>query len=287
MLLTGATGFVGGAVAAALRGRDEPVDALVRTPSTTLDALGVRQHVVDLTDVAAVTRTLAGIDAVVHCAAGVGPDLETARQVNRDLTRTLVTAAGQAGVSRFVHLSTTAVYDLTASDDAASDDALVTETAPLVTSGSPYAVTKAEAEAEVAEATGLARLVLRPPAVLGVGATSTWGTRVPELVRNGAFPAQHPASTFAFVALEDLVAAVLAGLDAAATGTLNVIGGHATWADYLGPVAEATGAGEPPLAETATLWQGRYATDRLATELGVTPQVDLEAAMAPIIAAWS
>jgi 2-alkyl-3-oxoalkanoate reductase len=298
IVVTGATGFVGGRVAARLRARGDEVIAVVRRPNDDLAAAGIEQEVADLTEpdrlraiLGAEADDRAGrVHAVVHAAATAGPDLAHVRAVNRDGTRAVVEAASAAGVARLVHLSTTSVYDRDALGDAELD-----EVAPLVTAATsgtgpdPYSLTKAEAEAEVvaAVAAGRSAQILRPPAVLGAGPTSTWGTRVPRRYRDGELPARPPATTFGYVHVEDLVDAVLASLASDATRACNVVGGHTTFGAYLaalrrflpGPPATAAATAGPP-------WRGRYAAARLVEVLGVRPRRTFEEAMDEIETSW-
>lgn len=293
VVITGATGFVGGRLARTLRGRGDDVTALVRTPSAELEQLGVTQvrGSLDAVD----DRHLADADAVVHAAASTDADLEVARVVNRDATRRLAEQAHRSRVARFIHVSTTSVYDL-----AAIGDDVVDETSPLVTAGSAapaasssasaYAVSKAEGEAEVARAvvTGLSAAILRPPAVLGAGETSTWGTRIPSRLREGAWTPPHPATTFAWVHVDDLVEAILAAIDQPVEVTVNVVGGHATFAAYLDALQQAVpDLTVPDAHEDDRRWTGSYATDRARDELGVGPQHSFDEAMAEIAAWWS
>lgn len=290
VLLTGATGFVGGRIAARLRDRGDEVVAAVRTRSPDLERMGVEQLEVGLEVTA---DHLAGIDAIVHAAASVGPSMEDARTVNRDGTRRLCAAALAAGTARLVHISTTSVYDLDAIGDGEVD-----EDAPLATersgdspaggAGNPYSVTKAEAEAEVIDATarGLSTTILRPPAVLGSGPTSTWGTRVPRRMLEGNGPARHPETTFGFVHVEDLVDATLAALASDTRTTVNVVGGHTTVGTYVQAVADLLpGTVEHPEGDDAP-WRGRYRTDRLTDHLGVRPTRTFDDAMAEIAESW-
>ncbi len=291
VLVTGATGFVGGRVAARLRERGDEVVAAVRTPSPDLEALGVEQREIGLEVTA---EHLVGVDAIVHAAASVGPSMEDARAVNRDGTRRLCEAALAAGTARLVHISTTSVYDLDATGDAEVDEdaPLATEDSgdsPTGSAGNPYSVTKAEAEAEVIEATarGLSTAILRPPAVLGAGPTSTWGTRIPRRLMEGNGPPRHPETTFGFVHVEDLVDATLAALASDARTTVNVVGGHTTVGSYLRAVAELLpGPVELPTPDDDAPWRGRYTTDRLADHLGVQATRTFEMAMTEIAGSW-
>jgi 2-alkyl-3-oxoalkanoate reductase len=289
VLLTGATGFVGGRVAARLRERGDEVVALVRQPSDALATLGVEQLTGGFD---AIDEALGGqVAAIVHAAATAGPDLAAARAVNRDATARLVDAALATSRPRFVHVSTTSVYDLEAIGDAE-----VREDAPLVqahaagrdgTGPSPYAVTKVEAEAEVVRgaSAGLTPIILRPPAILGAGASSTWGTRVPERIRDGQPLPMHLAATFGWVHVEDLVDAVVRGVDRDVVTTANVVGGHTAAAVYYDEVRSLF-PDAPPLVPGERAWRGRYASDRLPDALGFTPSRSYEDAMEEIRRWW-
>lgn len=294
MFVTGTTGFVGGRVARRLVDRGDEVHAIVRTPSPTLEALGVVQHEGGLGDVDA--DLLRGCAAVLHVAATAGPDLDAVREVNTLGTRAVVDAAIAAEVPRLVHVSTTSVYDLER-----TGDVVVHEDAPLVTAGAaqnpsssappPYALTKAEAEHEalVAAEHGVAVAILRPPAVLGAGPTSTWGTRMPRRLLEGGPVPRSSATTLGFVHVEDLVDATVAAADSDAVVTANVVGGHSTVGAYLERVA-AMLPGEVTVPEDepgSGAWRGRYATDRLPATLGVTPSRTFELAMDEIAATWA
>jgi len=109
ILVTGSTGFVGPHVVHALRERDKPVRALVRTPSgrsaTTLAAWGAELVQGDMTDRESLRRAVDGAEVVVHLVAiRQGPE-EQFRQIMEQGTRELVAAAEEAGVRRFVLMS--------------------------------------------------------------------------------------------------------------------------------------------------------------------------------------
>ena len=113
-LVTGATGFIGGRIAQALRERGDQVRGLVRDPNkaSALRDLGVELVAGDMEDVASLKRAVEGVECVYHTAAVVGdwPDPGQTRRVNVDGTRELLEASVAAGVRRFVHISSLAVY---------------------------------------------------------------------------------------------------------------------------------------------------------------------------------
>lgn len=121
-LITGATGFVGRALAASLRADGHAVRALVRAGSrpdarARLEGLGAALVEGDVRDEASVRAAAAGVEVVFHCARLEDPratraDLEAVNLVGVENT---LAACRAAGVRRVVHLSTA---DVTLSGDA-------------------------------------------------------------------------------------------------------------------------------------------------------------------------
>lgn len=184
ILVTGATGFLGGAVVHRLQHRG--MGAVLATgrdrgAGERLAAQGVAFRVAHLereADVAALFGgALGSIEAVIHCAARSAPwgadgEFEAA---NVTATRHLTAAARAARVARFVHVSTPALYfDGTDRRD-------VREDAPLARPTNPYVRTKLAAEGVVdrAVADGLPAVTLRPRALFGPGDTTIF----PRLLR--------------------------------------------------------------------------------------------------------
>lgn len=130
-LVTGATGFVGAALARTLIAAGWQVRALTRAASDprNLRALAVERTVGDLTDAASLERAVAGCDAVFHAAADYRlwvPDPQTMYRANVDGTRNLLEAARRAGVQRIVYTSSVACIGLPADGSAGTEDTPVT-----------------------------------------------------------------------------------------------------------------------------------------------------------------
>lgn len=121
VLITGATGFVGGWTAAAIAERGHEIRFFVRSPDKlrrAADFFGfdAADHVVgDITDPTTTARALVGCDAVVHAAAEVvlqhTDDADDDALVARNVTgtRNIVGGAVDAGVGAIVHVSSSAV----------------------------------------------------------------------------------------------------------------------------------------------------------------------------------
>jgi dihydroflavonol-4-reductase len=170
VLITGATGFTGEALALKLAAAGYRVRALVRDRkrAASLEHAGVTVIEGDIRDPASVRASVAGIDTVYHLAAvfrTAGRPQSEYRAVHVDGTRHLVEAGAAAGVSRFVHCSTVGVHG---SVDGAAP---ATEDAPFKP-GDIYQVTKLEGEqmaVETADRVGLPVTVVRPGPIYGPG----------------------------------------------------------------------------------------------------------------------
>lgn len=170
VLVTGASGMLGAAVADLLAGRGDDVTVLQRRTCGTAH----REVLADIADPVAVARAVTGQHAVVHLAAKVdvvGPWADYAR-TNITGTATLLAAARAAGVSAFVQVSSPSVAhggrSLVGARAGAADPARAR---------GHYARSKAAAEllALAADGTGLAVTAVRPHLVWGLGDTQLVG----------------------------------------------------------------------------------------------------------------
>ncbi|MFW7415339.1 NAD-dependent epimerase/dehydratase family protein [Demequina sp. SO4-18] len=167
VLVTGASGFLGRATAARIAREGHEVTTLQRRPS---EVPGVSDIAGSVTDRDLVRGVVDGQDAIVHLAAKVslaGDPAEFAR-VNVEGTRTLLDAARDAGVPRFVHVSSPSVAHVGSAlvgADAGTAD-------PRRARGE-YARTKATAEllALGYDSPTMAVVAIRPHLVWGPGDT--------------------------------------------------------------------------------------------------------------------
>jgi nucleoside-diphosphate-sugar epimerase len=165
--LTGASGYTGGHLAAALKGAGFSVRALVRsrTQAAPLEALGAEVVVGALEEPSCLPSLVAGASAVVHTAAvyrTAGHAPRYYHDVNVGGTLALLEAAEKAGVGRFVHTSTVGVHGNVKAPPA--------DEASPIAPGDVYQESKAEAEAAAlrfGRERGLPVVVVRPGAIYG------------------------------------------------------------------------------------------------------------------------
>ena len=286
VVVTGANGLVGSHVVSALSERGATVRAVVRRVGTAPDLPGVEEHVGDFADPAFAASAVAGADALVTTVHPLGSGRDDQRRVGLDGTLAIAEAAVEAGVPLLVHVSTAGVYDRSPEvGDVDESGALVPD------DSSAYAVVKRDVDAALERLAGTTRVLLRPPAILGPGATSVWNTVRPAQVgEEEAERHANPAQTFAWVHVSDLAAlaadlatGAIATTDDTSTGPLaggctpvNVAAGPATQRDYLGAVCEALGL--EPTWDEGPAWTGQIAADR-ARRWGWAPRVDLASAL--------
>ena len=301
-VVTGSSGFLGGAIARALRGRGDSVLGL------DLEAGGgVETHRADLSRPGDWARALEGADVVVHAAARVGEAGTWAqfRAQNARATRLVLEAARGAG--RVVHLSSIVVHGRSFPDPCP-------ESHPVQPTGNPYTDTKIAAEHAVLEAAAAGRVratVVRLGDVYGPGSRQ-WTVRAVEMMRAGTFAlVDGGRGVLSPVFVDDVVAGVLevAGHPAALGETFHLTGGVGVspraffgfYARMLGvrlrsvpPVAARVAApavaaasralGRTPPLSGRTLeyvtHPGTYSIEKVGRVVGWRPAVGLEDGMA-------
>lgn len=186
-LVTGATGFLGGALARRLHGVGWDVTALGRN-SLKLNQLedeGMRPLHLDITKKEELNAAFKGQEIIFHCAALPSPwgNFEKFYQANVIGTRNVVQACLENKVKRLVYVSTPSLYfDYSSRTNVKEND-------PLPEPISHYAHTKRLAEEEIDKgfANGLAVVSIRPRALFGEGDTVIFPRLIPRL-RSGRLP---------------------------------------------------------------------------------------------------
>jgi len=286
VVVTGANGFVGSHVCAALVERGAAVRAVVRRAGTAPDLPGVEEHVGEFHDRELAAEVVAGATAVVTTVHPMSSDRATQQRVSVEGTTTLAEAARDAGVTLLVHVSTAAVYDRSPDvGDVDESSALAPDDA------NSYAVTKRDTDLALAGVDGLTRVLLRPPAILGPGPGSTWNTLRPAAIRDHEADRHAvPDQTFAWVHVDDLAALVadlatgrIAASDDVSQGpveggctAVNVAAAPATVRDYVETVTRSLGI--DPVWDDQPAWTGRIVADR-ARGWGWAPGVSLAEAL--------
>ena len=319
VLVTGATGFIGGALALRLLARGETVVALARRPrrAAALAQAGALVLPGDLLDEPSLRAALTGCEAVIHCAGRPGPATwRLFRRLHVRATETLVKAAAAAGARRFVNVaSQTVLFDgqdlLDVGDDAPYPARYI----------DPYSQTKAEGERAAMAANGLCGMTVtsvRPGVVWGRGDRTILPIMV-RLARGTGIPASGPGDNIEATShIDNTVDGLLGALDSPrAPGRTYLIldAFTVTWREFFTRTVEAAGVrarfmnvpaalagpatllldraagalGLPvPLAHfglRAAVTSRRFAPSRARDDFGYQPRVGWEDGLADL-AAW-
>ena len=244
--VTGATGFVGGALVRLLRANGHDVLALVRSPAraTALAAAGVTLVEGDLDDATALDRLGAGADGLFHVAGWY--KLGDARpedgwRVNVDGTANVLAAARRSGVPKVVYTSTLAVNSDT--HGRVVDESYQFTGRHL----SVYDETKARAHDVATEAArdGVPVVIVQPGLVYGPGDTSQTGTLVAAVLA-GRRPTVPAGGAVCWGYVDDIARGHLLAMEQGTPGESYFLAGEpCALADGLRLLAELAGKPGP------------------------------------------
>ncbi len=227
LLVSGVSGFLGSEVARVAIASGWRVVGISRTrPSYHGD--GFQWHAIDLRNTDFDRGLLSGIDAVVHCAGlahqfdSTGDDAADFDAINATATQRLAAAAAEAGVARFVLVSSVSVYG--------PGEGVRDEAAPCHPD-SPYGVSKLQGERLAAQAlSGHAAtelIVLRLSTLFGKGDPGNVARLIQKIARRRFLPIGRGANRKSLLHVEDAARACVAAAEQSAPlGPLvyNVVG---------------------------------------------------------------
>lgn len=257
-LITGATGFIGGRLAERLAVEEGvQVRALARQPAKAerLADMGIEVVRGDITDPDSLKTALAGCQLVFHAAAWVseGGSKDEVWAVNVTGTQNVVEAALAAGVERFVHVSSCAVYGSLQQYD-------IDETTPTRMRGNLYGDSKVAAETVVFEAYREQKLpvvVARVSQVYGPG-SKQFTIRPVEVIKAGKMVlidgGRHLCKP---IYIDNLVDGLIlcAKAEAALGEAINLTDGPPVpWREFFGAYGRMFGIKTFPSAPFALAW---------------------------------
>src|ERR1700733_4125535 len=256
ILVTGASGFLGSAIAAALRARGHAIRVLARPSSlrTNLDPADVVCEG-DLRDRASVAAALKGARYLFHAAADYrlwARDPEEIQRNNVEGTRLIVQEALGAGVERIVYTSSVATLKIT-------DGASATEDNPLADGQGIGAYKRSKVAAErlveaMIEHDGLPAVIVNPSTPIGprdVRPTPTG--RIIVEAASGRMPA-FVDTGLNLAHVDDVAAGHIAALERGRIGERYILGGANVFlADMLVDIAGLVGTRPPTVKLPRTM----------------------------------
>ncbi|TLY79138.1 MAG: NAD-dependent epimerase/dehydratase family protein [Gammaproteobacteria bacterium] len=282
-LVTGATGFVGSAVARALVKAQWHVRALVRNGSDrrNLDDLPVELVVGDLADSPSLDRALAGCEALFHVAADYRlwtPEPEQLYRTNVEGTRNILHAARRVGVGRIVYTSSVATIGLPP-DGSQGDEETPVELADMI---GHYKRSKFLAEQlarEIAQA-GAPVVLVTPSTPIGPRDVKPTPTgRIVLDAASGRTPA-YVDTGLNIVHVDDVAAGHLLAFHRGRIGERYILGGqNMTLREILTEIAHLVGRKPPRIRlPHAAVLPVAYASEAFARVTGRDPRVTVEGA---------
>jgi nucleoside-diphosphate-sugar epimerase len=237
VFLTGATGYIGGAVAAALRAHGHTVTGLARSPEAAekLRGQGIEPLDGDLGDAASLGRGVALADAVIHAGAIRGPAMAETDRAAVEAMLEVLTGSGKA----FIYTSGAFVYGDTG-------NGVVDETHPLSASSIILWRQAVERDVVAAAQRGVRSVVIRVPLVYGNGGSFII-PRFLALARTEGFARYVGSGTnrWSTVHVDDLADLFVRAIDSADAGTtFNAAAGPTVeWREIAEAISRAAGAG--------------------------------------------
>jgi dihydroflavonol-4-reductase len=278
-LVTGATGFVGSAVARELGARGHQIRVLVRNTSNRRNLDGFQAEIIfgDINDPAAVARAIAGCRYVFHLAADYRiwvPDQVSMLRTNVEGTANVMRAAKAVGVERIVHCSSVAALGFTPDGSPANED---TPVDPKKIAGA-YKRSKYMGEQAVRtliREEGVPAIIVNPAAPVGMRDIKPTPTgRMIVDAANGKIPA-YMDTGLNLVRVEDVAIGHVLALERGKIGEGYILGGeNLSLREILTMITEEAGRKPPRIKLSPTLmWPVAWAEEAMARMFKMEPRV--------------
>lgn len=217
--VTGATGHVGACLVPRLLEHGHTVRAVVLGDASVLDGLEVEQVPGDVRDLQAMRTALVDQEVVIHLAAHISVEVKDEplmQAVNVGGVKNTAAAALEAGVRRFIHVSSVHAYDTWRLNGPLTEDHAKADRPRLPAYDRSEAAGERALQAAIAQ--GLDAVILNPVGILGPNdhRPSLMGSVLQQMLR-GRMPVV-PDGCFCWVDVRDVVDAILAAFDRAETG---------------------------------------------------------------------
>nr|WP_294577879.1 hopanoid-associated sugar epimerase [uncultured Rhodopila sp.] len=278
-LVTGATGFVGSAVARALAARGHALRLLARPSSDRRNLAGLEAEIVtgDLTDPESLARAAAGCRYVFHVAADYRvwvPDPDAMLRANVEGAVAMVRAAARAGAERIVHCSSVAALGQIG-DGTAADENTPAREADFVGVYKRSKYLAERAVLDLARRDSLPVVVVNPAAPVGprdIKPTPT-GKMILDAAA-GRMPA-YIDTGLNIVHVDDVAEGHVLAMEQGRVGERYVLGGeNMPLKEILGLVAEVAHRRPPSIRlPEAAVWPVAFLMEKFADVTGIAPMV--------------
>lgn len=270
ILVTGANGFIGSYVARRLVSEGHNAICLVRNGGD-LSLISDLDHKIsivhgDIRDVPHMYELAADVDCIIHAAAEVSFSAGKTQLLSaaKDGTANMVNAALEAGIPKFVHISSVAAIGRRKPEEQISEKQIFSHSKY----DTDYGLAKFLAEQEVwrAHAEGLNTTVINPSMVVGAGLWERTSIRIfAEIYRGLRF---YPVGVTGWVDVRDVATAAFKALDPDLNGRRFIISSeNLTYKEVFEAIANGLGVKVPSMAIRPGMFMPVVLFDRIKSAL--------------------